>query len=72
MVYIKRTTWSATDLAALAEGYHYELVKGRLVRMAPTTADQAPDRSTTICPASSRSRLSAKIEEMPVSPMVMP
>ena len=40
MVYTERTTWSAAELAALPEdGYHYELVKGRLIQMAPTTAD---------------------------------
>lgn len=40
MIYAERTTWSAAELAALPEdGYHYELVKGRLIQMAPTTAD---------------------------------
>lgn len=39
MVYAERTTWTAADLAALPAGYHYELVKGRLIQMAPTTAD---------------------------------
>lgn len=40
MVYSERTTWSAAELAALPEdGLHYELVKGRLIQIAPTTAD---------------------------------
>lgn len=38
MVYTERTTWTGADLAALPDGYHYELVKGRFVQMAPTTA----------------------------------
>ncbi len=39
MVYAARASWSAADLAALPEdGYHYELVKGRLIQMSPTTA----------------------------------
>jgi len=39
MVYAARASWSAADLAALPEdGYHYELVKGRLTQMSPTTA----------------------------------
>ena len=45
MVYTERTTWSAADLAALPEGDHYELVKGRLVQMAPTTADHGETSS---------------------------
>jgi Uma2 family endonuclease len=40
MVYTDRTTWTAADLAALSEIYHYELVKGRLVQMAPATANR--------------------------------
>ena len=40
MVYTERTHWTAADLAALPDdGYHYELVKGRLIQMPPTTAD---------------------------------
>ena len=39
MLYAERTTWTAAELAALPSGYHYELVKGRLIQMAPTTAD---------------------------------
>lgn len=39
MVYTERTSWTAADLVALPEGYHYDLVKGRLIQMAPTTAD---------------------------------
>jgi hypothetical protein len=36
MVYTERTHWTAADLAALPDdGYHYELVKGRLVQMPP-------------------------------------
>lgn len=45
MVYTERTTWTAADLVALPEGYHYELVKGRLVQMAPTTADHGETSS---------------------------
>jgi Uma2 family endonuclease len=40
MVYTERTHWTAADLAALPDnGYHYELVKGRLIQMPPTSAD---------------------------------
>lgn len=39
MVYAERTTWTAAELAALHDSYRYELVKGRLIQMAPTTAD---------------------------------
>ena len=40
MVYTERTHWTAADLAALPDdGYHYELVKGRLIQMPPTTAE---------------------------------
>lgn len=40
MVYTERTTWSAAELAALPDdSYRYELVKGRLIQMPPTTAD---------------------------------
>ena len=40
MVYTERTHWTAADLTALPDdGYHYELVKGRLIQMPPTTAD---------------------------------
>src|SRR5579885_2696183 len=39
MVYAERTSWSAAELAALPDSCHYELVKGRLIQMAPTTAD---------------------------------
>ena len=39
MVHAKHPTWTAADLATLPESDHYELVKGRLVQMAPTTAD---------------------------------
>jgi Uma2 family endonuclease len=40
MVYAERTTWSAAELAALPDdGYHYELVKGRLIQMPPAAAD---------------------------------
>lgn len=45
MVYTERTTWTAADLVALPEGYHYELVKGRLVQMAPTTAEHGETSS---------------------------
>lgn len=45
MVHTERTTWTAADLAALPEDYHYELVKGRLVQMAPTTADHGETSS---------------------------
>jgi len=39
MVYAERTTWTTAKLATLSEeGYRYELVKGRLIQMAPTTA----------------------------------
>ena len=39
MVYAERTTWTAAELAALSDGDHYELVKGRLIHMAPASAD---------------------------------
>jgi len=40
MIYTERATWSAAELVALPQdGYHYELVKGRLIQMTPTTAD---------------------------------
>lgn len=45
MVYTERTTWTAADLVSLPEGYHYELVKGRLVQMAPSTADHGETSS---------------------------
>lgn len=38
MVYARRTIWTAADLAALPrDEYDYELVKGRLIQIAPPT-----------------------------------
>jgi len=45
MVYTERTTWTVADLVELSDGGHYELVKGRLVQMAPTTADHGETSS---------------------------
>jgi Uma2 family endonuclease len=39
MAFTEQKTWTAGDLLHLPDGCHYELVKGRLVQMAPATAD---------------------------------
>jgi len=45
VAHAERTTWRAADLAALPADARYELVKGRLVKMAPTTADHGETSS---------------------------
>jgi Uma2 family endonuclease len=45
MAYAERTASTAAELAALSDSDHYELVEGRLIRMAPTTADHGETSS---------------------------